>query len=81
LPVRYRLAAGLTVRNITHGGRLLDDRRVHLLRGKHGLVEAIFLDGFDSFDEAVRPGLESGDLLLPVARTGAGRSTTARSTW
>jgi AcrR family transcriptional regulator len=30
--------------------------------GKHGLVEAIFLQGFESFDEAVGPGLESGDL-------------------
>ncbi|MFP5486922.1 MAG: TetR-like C-terminal domain-containing protein, partial [Acidimicrobiia bacterium] len=31
--------------------------------GKLGLVEAIFVDGFDSFDAAVRPGLESGDLV------------------
>lgn len=55
--------AGLTVRNITHEAGCSTTGVYTYFGGKHGLVEAIFLDGFDSFDEAVRPGLESGDLV------------------
>lgn len=55
-------AAGLTVRNITHEAGCSTTGVYTYFGGKHGLVEAIFLEGFDSFDEAVRPGLESGDL-------------------
>ena len=54
--------AGLTVRNITHEAGCSTTGVYTYFGGKHGLVEAIFLEGFDSFDEAVRPGLESGDL-------------------
>jgi len=54
--------AGLTVRNITHEAGCSTTGVYTYFGGKHGLVEAVFLDGFDSFDEAVRPGLESGDL-------------------
>jgi AcrR family transcriptional regulator len=55
-------AAGLTVRNISQEAGCSTTGVYTYFGGKHGLVEAIFLDGFDSFDDAVRPGLESGDL-------------------
>ena len=55
-------AAGLTVRNITNEAGCSTTGVYTYFGGKHGVVEAIFLDGFASFDAAVRPGLESGDL-------------------
>ena len=54
--------AGLTVRNITQEAGCSTTGVYTYFGGKHGLVEAIFREGFDSFDEAVRSGLESGDL-------------------
>lgn len=56
-------AAGLTVRRITQEAGCSTTGIYTYFGGKHGLVEAIFVQGFDSFDEAVRPGLESGDLV------------------
>lgn len=56
-------AAALTVRNITNEAGCSTTGVYTYFGGKHGLVEAIFLDGFGSFDSAVRPGLEAGDLL------------------
>ena len=54
--------AALTVRNITRAAGCSTTGVYTYFGGKHGLVEAIFVDGFDSFDAAVRPGLEQGDL-------------------
>lgn len=55
-------AAGLTVRNITSEAGCSTTGVYTYFGGKHGLVEAIFVQGFDSFDGAVLPGLEAGDL-------------------
>ncbi len=55
-------AAALTVRNITAEAGCSTTGIYTYFGGKHGLVEAIFVEGFDSFDEAVRPGLLDGDL-------------------
>lgn len=54
--------AGLTVRAITQEAGCSTTGVYTHFGGKHGLVEEIFVQGFDSFDESVRPGLESGDL-------------------
>lgn len=54
--------AGLTVRNITGEAGCSTTGVYTYFGGKHGVVEAIFVQGFESFDEAVGPGLESGDL-------------------
>lgn len=54
--------AALTVRSITQQAGCSTTGVYTYFGGKHGLVEAIFVDGFDSFDAAVRPGLEAGDL-------------------
>ncbi len=56
-------AAALTVRNITQLAGCSTTGVYTYFGGKHGLVEAIYLDGFDAFDAAVGPGLASGDLL------------------
>jgi AcrR family transcriptional regulator len=55
-------AAALTVRNITGEAGCSTTGVYTYFGGKPGLVEAIFLEGFDSFDDAVRPGLVAGDL-------------------
>lgn len=55
-------AAGLTVRSITAEAGCSTTGVYTYFGGKHGLVEAIFVDGFDSFDDAVRPALVRGDL-------------------
>lgn len=55
-------ASGLTVRNITNEAGCSTTGVYTYFGGKHGLVEAIFVDGFESFDTAVLPGLERGDL-------------------
>lgn len=60
-------AGGLTVRNITSEAGCSTTGVYTYFGGKHGLVEAIFVDGFESFDAAVRPALDAGDLR------GAGR--------
>lgn len=54
--------AGLTVRNITSEAGCSTTGVYTYFGGKQGLVEAIFVEGFDSFDHAVRPALASGDL-------------------
>ena len=56
-------AAGLTVRAITTEAGCSTTGVYTYFGGKHGLVDAIFNQGFDSFDEAVGPGLRSGDLV------------------
>ncbi len=56
-------AASLTVRNITQQAGCSTTGIYTYFGGKHGLVEAIYLDGFDSFDRTVRGSddlLESG---------------------
>lgn len=55
--------AGLTVRAITHEAGCSTTGVYTYFGGKHGLVEAIFVQGFESFDAATGPGLERGDLL------------------
>lgn len=54
--------AGLTVRAVTQEAGCSTTGVYTYFGGKHGLVEEIFLQGFESFDEAVRPGLDAGDL-------------------
>lgn len=54
--------AGLTVRAITQEAGCSTTGVYTHFGGKHGVVEAVFLRGFESFDEAVRPALEDGDL-------------------
>lgn len=61
-------AAGLTVRAITREAGCSTTGVYTYFGGKHGLVEAIYLDGFDSFDRALAPHQRNGDLL------GAGRA-------
>jgi len=55
-------AAALTVRNITDRAGCSTTGIYTHFGGKHGLVEAIFLDGFESFDESLTPHYHSGDL-------------------
>jgi AcrR family transcriptional regulator len=60
--LRREGAAALTVRNITRIAGCSTTGVYTYFGGKHGLVEAIFLDGFESFDRAVGAGFASGDL-------------------
>lgn len=55
-------AAALTVRNITDRAGCSTTGIYTYFGGKHGLIEAIFLEGFDSFDEALGPHYEADDL-------------------
>ena len=61
-------AAGLTVRNITERAGCSTTGIYTYFGGKHGLVDAIYLQGFESFDEALAPYYRNGDLI------GAGRA-------
>lgn len=56
-------AAALTVRNITHQAGCSTTGVYTWFGGKHGLVEAIYLEGFESFDRAVSSRLEAEDLI------------------
>lgn len=61
-------AAKLTVRKITEEAGCSTTGVYTWFGGKQGLVEAIFVDGFESFDRALDPHLEVDDLA------GAGRA-------
>lgn len=61
--LRREGAAGLTVRAITTEAGCSTTGVYTYFGGKHGIVDAIFIQGFDSFDEAVGPGLRAGDLV------------------
>lgn len=52
-------AAALTVRNITSEAGCSTTGVYTYFGGKNGLVEAIFVEGFESFDRAVKPHLEA----------------------
>ncbi len=56
-------AASLTVRNITAEAGCSTTGVYTYFGGKQGLVEAIYLDGFESFDHEVVGHYISGDLL------------------
>jgi AcrR family transcriptional regulator len=56
-------AAALTVRAITEEAGCSTTGVYTYFGGKNGLVEAIFLDGFESFDEAMLDHYRDGDLL------------------
>ncbi|MGB5759900.1 MAG: TetR/AcrR family transcriptional regulator [Acidimicrobiales bacterium] len=56
-------AANLTVRNITEHAGCSTTGIYTYFGGKHGLIEAIFLGGFESFDDSLRPHYEADDLL------------------
>jgi AcrR family transcriptional regulator len=56
-------AAALTVRAITEAAGCSTTGVYTYFGGKHGLVEAIYLDGFASFDREVSERLVAGDLL------------------
>jgi AcrR family transcriptional regulator len=55
-------ASALTVRNITAEAGCSTTGIYTYFGGKQGLVEAIFVEGFDSFDRVVRPPLLADDL-------------------
>ena len=55
-------ASGLTVRSITAEAGCSTTGVYTYFGGKNGLVEAIFVEGFESFDRAVGPALAAGDL-------------------
>jgi len=61
-------AAALTVRNITTEAGCSTTGIYTYFGGKSGVVEAIFVEGFEGFDDAVGPALSTGDL------TAAGRA-------
>jgi AcrR family transcriptional regulator len=61
-------AAALTVRNITAEAGCSTTGVYTYFGGKNGLVEAIFMEGFESFDRAVKPSLEANEI------TAAGRA-------
>lgn len=56
-------AAGLTVRNITERAGCSTTGIYTYFGGKRGLIDAILLDGFTSFDETLSPHYRNGDLL------------------
>ncbi len=56
-------AAGLTVRAIAAEAGCSTTGVYTYFGGKHGLVEAIFVDGFDSFRETLAARYDAGDLL------------------
>ena len=61
--LRREGASALTVRNITSEAGCSTTGVYTYFGGKHGVVEAIFVDGFDSFDRAVADGFLTDDLL------------------
>jgi AcrR family transcriptional regulator len=60
--LRREGAAALTVRNITAEAGCSTTGVYTYFGGKHGVVEAIFVEGFDSFDRAVADGFEAGGM-------------------
>jgi len=56
-------AAALTVRSITAEAGCSTTGVYTYFGGKHGLVEAIYVEGFDSFDDAVSSSYAVGDLI------------------
>jgi AcrR family transcriptional regulator len=56
-------AAKLTVRKVTEEAGCSTTGVYTWFGGKNGLVEAIFVDGFESLDRALDPHLEVDDLL------------------
>jgi AcrR family transcriptional regulator len=55
-------ASALTVRSITAEAGCSTTGIYTYFGGKQGLVEAIFVDGFEAFDAAIDPSLDAGDL-------------------
>jgi AcrR family transcriptional regulator len=55
-------ATALTVRHIADEAGVSTTGIYTHFGGKNGLVEAIFLEGFESFDQALTPAYEAGDL-------------------
>lgn len=58
--LREEGAAGLTVRNVTARAGCSTSGIYTHFGGKHGLIEAIYLDGFESFDRHVSDCLGAG---------------------
>jgi AcrR family transcriptional regulator len=56
-------ASALTVRNISDEAGCSTTGIYTNFGGKNGLVEAMFLEGFESFDEALAPSYAADDLL------------------
>ena len=56
-------AAALTVRNITEAAGCSTTGIYTYFGGKHGLIEAIYLDGFRSFDETLEPAYQAVDMM------------------
>jgi AcrR family transcriptional regulator len=61
--LQHQGAAALTVRNITTRAGCSTTGIYTYFGGKNGLVDAIFSNGFASFDQALDPFLDEGDLL------------------
>ncbi len=56
-------ATALTVRHISEEAGCSTTGIYTNFGGKNGLIEAIFLDGFESFDRALKPAYDDDDLL------------------
>lgn len=56
-------AAALTVRALTEEAGCSTTGVYTYFGGKHGIVEAIFVDGFESFDHALDDSYRAGDLI------------------
>lgn len=56
-------AAALTVRSITREAGCSTTGVYTYFGGKQGLVEAIYVDGFESFDRALMPAYQAGELM------------------
>lgn len=55
-------AESFTVRSVTEQAGCSTTGVYTYFGGKQGLVEAIFVDGFESFDRALSPAYQAGDL-------------------
>lgn len=65
--LRTQGASGLTVRAVAKGAGCSTTGVYTWFGGKQGLVEAIFVDGFRSFDAALVAGFAAGDDLVAAA--------------
>jgi AcrR family transcriptional regulator len=61
--LRHHGAAALTVRAITEEAGCSTTGIYTHFGDKNGLVEALFIDGFESFDRALLPAYETDDLV------------------
>lgn len=61
--LQHEGASALTVRHVSEAAGCSTTGIYTNFGGKNGLIEAIFFDGFESFDDALRPAYDDDDLL------------------